>query len=170
MHFNIGYWGQSVGDKEVGDKPQLPLFLQWLGDMHICRPHWVGGGGSPKSRQKEQNLLISVRDKGERVQKPINLCGSFPSGDRGTAVPQIEGARTLGTERASKNWGHGRGRANERKVLQNRIAFFKLPPSDRATTREDDDTLASSAWVHLIDRDIQVMSGHPLSVEGKRVQ
>ena len=27
------------------------------------------GGGSPKNRQKEQNQVISVRDKGEGVKK-----------------------------------------------------------------------------------------------------
>ena len=37
--------------------------------LYDVRSGWGGGGGSPKSRQKEQNQLISVCDKGEGVQK-----------------------------------------------------------------------------------------------------
>ena len=38
--------------------------------------HSGWGRGSPKSRHKEQNQLICVRDKGEGLKKSDVICGS----------------------------------------------------------------------------------------------
>ena len=44
-----------------------------LGGFNIWQPQWVGGGGSPKSRWKEQGCMNYVCDKGEGVNKSENV-------------------------------------------------------------------------------------------------
>ena len=55
----------------------MPLvFLLW--GIHIWRPQWVGGEGSPKSRQQERGFMNSVRDKGGGGQKMRTSCKYRP--------------------------------------------------------------------------------------------
>ena len=37
-----------------------------------------GGGGSPRSLQKEENQLISVRDKGPKILKNVDVICACP--------------------------------------------------------------------------------------------
>lgn len=98
MHSNIGYWGQSEGDKGVADRrPQLPLFLQLL--QHVeCKSSLRNDCILAKGCRRDPKAVykVSPSEKGARnsfeqhqslelqlelisILQPINYCGWFVS-------------------------------------------------------------------------------------------